>query len=166
MSNANEDISEETLHTLADESLSAVSTVARRASQQLQSNPSDRSDVIVNQAIEDRANAESRIAAIGHAEQRAYSDLARRPLLSRIEVITDSGDRKIYFIARHAAPPNTGLTIASYNSPVGRLASIEPGETFTLPDGTAVELVNSAKLRTQYEDDLWDSVNTVFDWNN
>ena len=163
MSNAKETISEESLQILADETLQAISTVAELAGGQLQNQPVNETGVIINQSIDDKAKAEARLREIGQAERKAYAELKKTPLLSRVEVCLSTGEKKVYFIARHAAPPGTGLAVASYNSPVGRLASIEPGDFFVLPNDEKIEVINTARLRTRIEEEKWDSINTVFD---
>lgn len=50
--------------------------------------------------------------------------------------------------------------LASYRSPVGRLASLPVGESISLPTGT-VEVLERAQLHPALTDELWDSRNSI-----
>mgnify|MGYP003958290935 FL=1 len=63
-----------------------------------------------------------------------FRTLEREPVIARIIVLTENDEEKIYYISRTSpAPVDTVKAIfASYRSPVGRLASIPPGDDVSL----------------------------------
>jgi hypothetical protein len=56
--------------------------------------------------------------------------------------------------------------LASYRAPVGRLAALEIGEEFVLPDGTVVEVLERARLQPNVSIVGWDSHDTVVEAEN
>ena len=62
--------------------------------------------------------------------------LTREPAIARVVVIDGNKEKTTYYICRVAPPTgigNTGINLASYRSPVGRIASLDIGEETSLP---------------------------------
>ncbi len=87
-----------------------------------------------------------------------YQKLLHEPAIARVAVEDNSGNISIYFICR--ATPLLGM--ASYLSPVGRLASIPVGESLRLPNGM-VKVIERARLHPTQVNKVWDSLNTVLE---
>ena len=87
-----------------------------------------------------------------------YRILIREPAIARVVAVDDDDKERIYYICR--ATPIHGM--ASYRSPVGRLASIPIGEALTLPNGTTVEVWEQARFYPIFDKGLLDSRNSVF----
>ena len=85
--------------------------------------------------------------------------LLREPAIARIVATDESGKSFTYYICRTTPPNGTGL--ASYRSPVGRLASLDIGETFALPN-SVLEVRERALLRP-INNDGWDSRDSVLE---
>lgn len=103
---------------------------------------------------------------IATANVDGYLALAKEPAISRIVVIDDSGEEKTFYISRGTSVPLKGKgTLASYQSPLGRLASFPVGEEVKLTLGGKIqtfEILEKVALRPSRTDDEWDSLDSVF----
>lgn len=100
---------------------------------------------------------------INLARMESSQVLAREPAVARVVVLDEQGKQRTYYICR-ATPVNgaPGL-LASYNAPVGRLASLPVGDALTLPNGDVVEVIERTRLRPSKLADGWDSRDSVFE---
>ena len=113
-------------------------------------------------------NNNSPITNLDTIKQKNIDDfriLEREPVIARIIVLTEDGDEKIYYISRTspATVGNVKAIFASYRSPVGRLASIPPGDDVSLTIGgkqTYFEIIERTQYHPQFEEQ-WDSVNNL-----
>lgn len=98
---------------------------------------------------------------ISSASLDSNSRLLREPAISRVVVEDAEGARRTFYICRTTPLVVSGIPgqLASYRSPVGRLASLPVGETFVLPFGV-VSIRESARLHP-FNDGAWDSRNTI-----
>lgn len=98
---------------------------------------------------------------ISSASLDSNSRLQREPAISRVVVEDAEGARRTFYICRTTPLSVSGMQgqLASYRSPVGRLASLPVGETFELPFGV-VSILESARLHP-FNDGTWDSRNTI-----
>lgn len=103
------------------------------------------------------------LVQVNHANQESNKILAGEPAIARVVVVTESGDERVYYICR--ATPVTGAPglLASYKAPVGRLASLPVGDSFRLPNGEMVEVLERTRLRPTRLLDVWDSKESVFE---
>ena len=158
--------SEDHLTRVAEHSLGFFSKTAADALEQLgERRPVSASAfAVVNTLTADRAMRN--LAGIGQARAQELRVLSIEPAIARIVVAEDSGDIKIYFISRAtpSRPPGDGSAVASYRSPVGRLAALPVGTDFDLstPGGIrSLEVLERATLRPKVAEDEWDSVNST-----
>ena len=100
------------------------------------------------------------VGAISDAERHALERLRAQPVIARVEYTDDSGKTEIVFVTRGTPIVVPGYKIASYNSPVGKIAAIPAGD-FYGPDDAVVE--SSAKLFPTKDKDGWDSPDTEID---
>ena len=107
--------------------------------------------------------ASQSLAQVNHANQESNQFLSGEPAIARVVVVTQSGDERVYYICR--ATPVTGAPglLASYKAPVGRLASLPVGDSFRLPTGEMVEVLERTRLRPNRLLDVWDSKESVFE---
>lgn len=89
---------------------------------------------------------EQEVARATHAVREAARQLQREPAIARV-MIDDNGRQCVWYICR-AAPPSIG-GVASYRSPIGRMASLQVGSEFELPNGNAVVILEQAWLDLQ-----------------
>jgi DNA polymerase III delta prime subunit len=103
------------------------------------------------------------LAQVNLASQVSNQILSDEPAIARVVVLTQSGDERVYYICR--ATPVTGAPglLASYKAPVGRLASLPVGDSFRLPNGEMVEVLERTRLRPTRLLDVWDSKESVFE---
>ena len=100
-----------------------------------------------------------------------YQRLAREPAIARVMVNDDGESEKIYYICR-ATPVSMSddkVKLASYRSPVGRLAALPVGEkrTLILPRGDqTIEVLEREKFRPTVVGQEWDARNSVFEGHN
>jgi len=111
------------------------------------------------------------LSGISEDLRRDLWQLCSEPAIARLVLLNDDGKEQVYFIARAGSPPaarGRGL-VASYRSPIGRLASLPVGgsQEIRTPKGVRTfELIERAALRPSVNDDEWDSINTVLQGTN
>lgn len=105
------------------------------------------------------ANNYDRIAL---SNQESYQALLKEPAIARVLVVNQAGEQITYYICR-ATPVNGFSNLASYRAPVGRLASLDIGSDFTLPNGTVVGVLERTRLRPSEEATGWDSIDSVIE---
>lgn len=101
------------------------------------------------------------LVKIQDAVRSSYRALLVEPAIARVEAMSH-GTVSTYYICR-AAPVSGVPNLASYRSPVGRLAALNVGDELTLLNGTEFEVLTQARLRPVLKDVGWDSLNTVFE---
>jgi hypothetical protein len=106
------------------------------------------------------------LASINSNELRELTQLASEPAIARIVVSDEEGTEQIYFIARAGTlPPSASRApMASYRSPIGRLAALRVGQDEDVHTSRGLrnyELRERATLRPVRKNERWDSLNTV-----
>jgi transcription elongation GreA/GreB family factor/DNA polymerase III delta prime subunit len=149
------------LNALADEALRLFEDVASTAQRHL----ADRHEVglgslaSVNSMTSESAQATAQ--AINDANRADAIRLSHEPAIARVAVEDHDGHRQVYYICR-AAPIAGFKRLASYRSPVGRLASLDIGDAFTLPGGHPITVVGHAVFTPDHGGGAWDSRNTIY----
>ncbi|MEJ6780936.1 ATP-binding domain-containing protein [Aminobacter sp. Piv2-1] len=100
------------------------------------------------------------LGAISDAERQALERLRAQPVIARVEYTNDDGKTETIFVTRSTPIVVPGFKIASYNSPVGKIAAVAAGGTYG-PDDVVVE--SSTKLFPKKDKDGWDSPDTEID---
>lgn len=107
------------------------------------------------------------LANIAERNKQSLLSLLREPAISRVLALDERGNESIFYISRSAVVPLDGARkLASYHSPIGRLASISVGDETTLNIGgreQVYEVLERAKYKPTKNDQVWDSRNTVFE---
>ena len=103
--------------------------------------------------------AEAEVRRIRRAVRDAPRKLKKEPAIARV-VIDDNGQERTWYICR--AIPLTGIEgLASYRSPIGRMASLQVGSEFNLPNGNTVVILEQAQFRPSQGPSGWDSTPTI-----
>ena len=91
--------------------------------------------------------------------------LLHEPAIARVVATTGEGESRTYFICRTSPVPlpAEAAQLASYRSPVGRLASLPVGEEIQLPNGELLKVVERALLQPVQNDQEWDSRDSVLE---
>ena len=134
--------------------LDAISTAA--ATQLRESSPRRGDDAL---AIPSAAGAET-LRRINYQTRENDRKLTNEPAIARVVLEDDDGQTSTWYICR--ATPATGFRgLASYRSPIGRIASLEIGSDHVLPDGKTMVVLEQALLRPSRDSHGWDSPNTI-----
>lgn len=108
------------------------------------------------------------LSAISEEKRRDLEAVLAQPAIARLEVLNDAGEKETIYVTPAGAPrPTWGKArVASYRSPVGRLAAVPVGTDVEVrtPAGTkSYELIERARLRPLRELSGWDARNTILD---
>lgn len=114
-------------------------------------------------------SAIQKLTGISEEIRRELRHLCAEPAIARLVLRDENGNEEIYFISRTGSPPAAPGrgTVASYRSPIGRLASLPVGadQEIRTPKGVrSFELIEHAALHPSLSGADWDSVNTVLQW--
>ncbi|WP_303292285.1 ATP-binding domain-containing protein [Marinobacter sp. SS5-14b] len=106
-----------------------------------------------NQTL-DRINREAR---------EGYSQLTREPAIARLILEDENANQKTVYVARKYQVPlgDHGL-LASYNAPMGRLASLPIGDAAEV-NGVEYTVIEACKLYPALLESGWDSKDSKFD---
>ena len=155
------------IEVIANESLEVFSKVAESAESHLAnasraSGPEAFASINTLNSPEAAKNKEQ----ISQTNIEDYRRLSHEPAIARVRVLKEDGARTAYYICR-AAPMSlgdTGMELASYRSPAGRLAALSIGEEHSWRIGgqtTTVEVLEHATFHPRLEGREWDSKNSV-----
>ncbi len=87
---------------------------------------------------------------------RAAQVLMREPAIARVEARTADGQLRAYYFCRVMPPTVPGALLVSYRAPAGRMAALDVGEDFVLPNGETLQICSKVQLRPE-KVDFWDS---------
>ncbi|MFD2857324.1 hypothetical protein ACFSZS_24950 [Seohaeicola zhoushanensis] len=156
------------IEALADECIDAMTKVADAANQQVGIRLAGQ-DVVMGQVNNWTDGAARRKLAQAQEEQReAARQLSREPLIARVRTRSENGSEKTYYFTRNFTILVPGITLTSYNSgaPVGRLASLDVGDEFELPNGQWTEVIEKGTYRPVLSGAQWDGVDNQIDTEN
>ena len=148
------------LEGIADDTLVHIASIAEAAEAKLHSGQAQGAESLANVNTVTSEAAIRNLNQAYAATRESYRTLSDEPAIARVVVMDEEGQNRTYYICR-TAPVSGFPNLASYRAPVGRLASLEIGTEFTLPNGTIVEVTERARLNPGKDADGWDSQNTV-----
>lgn len=90
-------------------------------------------------------------------DREKLSQLAKEPLKAVILTETDGGDRRLYYFARRAQVDGVNRFFTHTMSPIGSMASYEPGEIFELTNGSELTIISKLMLEPEFDGGTWDS---------
>lgn len=153
---------------IVQETLGAFAEVADTARTQLSGLRVAAPDVFAAMNTMTEAKATVALASLTDERRRDLYQLCREPAVARVVAVDDQGRTTTFFITRATPPLRTakGAEIASYRSPVGRLAALPVGsyETVRIPRGTRnFEVLERAALRPALAGTDWDAVDSTLE---
>lgn len=156
------------LTALALDTLDSLSKLASKASSMLAGHNGPSPDALAQYNTLNSEQAYLNLAQITGATRESIERLAREPAIARI-VVRDENDREeVIYISR--SPAGTGLLpgkkVASYYSPLGRLAAAAVGSEIDLRTGrdeSSFEIIERATLTPSRSGSEWDSQNTILE---
>lgn len=148
---------------IAEDALSCINSIASDAEDALENyqglTPVSLSAV---NTFTDQAETDS-LSKISRAQFSVLQTLAAEPVIARVTVEGKDGTPKIFFISRVSPNKTREWAVASYRTPIGRLASQPTGSLVTLPSGEEVEVIDLVRLHPKKSHDVWDSVNNEYE---
>lgn len=149
---------------IAREALGIFDRVAAGAKTELArfKGPSAESLAPLNTLTTEKAVA--KLNEIGREMLNGHQILSREPAIARVIAADESDKLTTFYISRFAPSGllDAGVRFASYNAPVGRLASLRPGGYIDVPGGS-LEVVERTLFHAESLPDGWDSRDTIFE---
>lgn len=154
------------LKNLAQGSIKKFDEISNAASSSLSQDRPISSGIFATPNHDAYRNAE----AIKRGARQGNQRLAIEPAVARIVIHYPEKNRiEEYYICMHT-PPTGVYNLASYYSPIGRLAELEIGEKFDMGEETGIEhhegkeiiIIQHAKFNPVKLDSGWDSSNTTY----
>ncbi|RWM07960.1 ATP-binding domain-containing protein [Mesorhizobium sp.] len=151
---------------IAEEALGCIEQVAGGAEEALR-NYTD-SDVAVLATLNTWTDTKEigGFRKIGETARAALRELAREPVIARVTLEREDGRNETIYITRGSPPALGGFKIASYRSPLGRIAALPAGDETPIRIGGREQealVLDTAKLHPSRRDGLWDSHNNQID---
>lgn len=153
------------LEQIATETLTTFASIADTAEQHLKTGQTPGAGALASINTLTSDQAVQNLGRIGKANQESYRHLRSEPAIARVVVVGEDGKNRTYYICKAAPLPGFN-NLASYRAPVGRLASLDVGSEFIMPDGGMVEVVEQAHLKPYTATEGWDARNTVIEGEN
>lgn len=150
------------LNVAADETLDTFEGVSREAQKKVEGFREDSSNTL-SQNPWKSDSADQNLSQIQASLHSDYLKLKFEPAIARVVVEDENDKHKVYYICRGTPVSGVDAILASYNSPVGRMASLDVGDEYKLPNGSLVEIVEISRLRPYKSDGSWDSKDTVLE---
>ncbi len=151
---------------LAKEALSTIAEIADGATQKLASEWHASANSFASGNTLTGGQAFQNLENISHANREAWEALKREPSIARLVLEDDEGRERVVYIARKSSLPlASGKQLASYGSPIGRLAELPVGEeaSVTLQGQRQVfSLVEKTSFRPGMVDGEWDSTGNQY----
>lgn len=145
---------------LADEVLDRFSQIAQEARNKLGDKQTLGPEALASINTMNSAATMRSLDKVTQAQRETHLRLVAEPAIARVIVIDKSGQTNTYYFCR-AEQGMLNLGVVSYKAPIGRIASLPVGDSFCLPNGSEIEIVERALLRPELLADGWDSRQTV-----
>lgn len=149
---------------IAREALAIFDNVATGAKAELArfKGPSAESLAPLNTLTTEKAVA--KLNEIGREILNGHQILSREPAIARVIAADESDNITTFYISRFAPSGlrDSKVRFASYNAPVGRLASLRPGGYIEVPGGS-LEVLERTVFHAEALPVGWDSLDTIFE---
>ena len=160
--------SKQLIEVVAKNTLSIFEKIAGVALSKLRDAPAAGAEVLASVNTLTSPGAVRSLEQISRENRDSYQQLINEPAIARIVVVDGAGKKSTYYICRATPISLVGgeAMLASYRSPVGRLASLPVGGEFPLPQAggsVTVEVLERAQLHPAMIDQEWDSRNSVLE---
>ena len=107
-------------------------------------------------------NTLQQIVNSNNENRQSCERLCYEPAIARVIVRFERGGDHTYYICRGSTAGDPPVNLASYQSPLGQLASMSIGDVISIPRGTA-KLLERAELNPEQTRDGWESRNTIYE---
>jgi hypothetical protein len=159
---------DECIKPVASESLALIAEIADAAEAQLSDTRSRGLGVVANINTFNSQSAYTSLSENRAQTIRNLETLCEEPVIARVVATNDYGQATTYFICRATAgsPPRSGAKVASYRSPIGRLASLPVGGELLVEKSNRdeyLEVVERAVLHPKVVDQGWDSIDSTLE---
>jgi len=156
----------EQIESLAGSTLDALSTIATVAKQKTQTSQISSANSLANTQTFTGENAVNRLDQVNQSLRDGYVLLTREPAIARLVYEDDQGNQHTLYITRNASiQGSSGLVVATSKAPLGRLASLEAGESAVISiagNDKEFTLLEVALLKPKSDADGWDARNTIY----
>lgn len=151
---------------LAEEALSTIAEIADGAAQKLVTEGHSSVNSFASGNTLTGGQAYQNLQNISQANREAWAALKREPSIARLVLEDEEGRVRVVYIARKSSMPlASGKQLASYGSPIGRLAELPVGEeaNITLQGKQQVlSLIEKTSFRPGISDGEWDSTGNQY----
>jgi hypothetical protein len=151
---------------LADEALGTFVEIAACAAEKLAATGNVSAHSLASGNTFTGAQAYQNLGEIAQNNRDGLAALKLEPSIARLVLVDESGREQVVYIARRSnLPLGSGRQLASYGSPIGRLAELPVGEerSVGLPSGDHVyTLIEKTSFSPLLTDGVWDSVDNQF----
>lgn len=151
------------LETVARNTLDTFEFIATEASAKLSEQSTSPANALANVNTLTSEEAIRKIVEISDENRTNLQHLLKNPAIARVVAVDDENHLHTYFICRKspAAIQFDDIELASYRSPVGRIASLPVREELQLPNGKVLKVVERAELHPILVGQDWDSENSL-----
>ena len=94
-----------------------------------------------------------------------FRQLSKEPLVVALLAETEDNERRVYYFARRAQLDGIARYFTHSMSPIGHLATYEPGDEYDLPNGQTITVVSKFIVTPQEVSGKWDSRPAQVFWN-
>jgi hypothetical protein len=145
---------------IADECISAMEAISKSAQTKAAGRIVDAGTVMSSFNSLTAVDAGRNLSHAQEQERKAGYELAREPLIARVKARSENGAEKTYYFARNFTLSVPGIVLTSYNSgaPVGRLAALDVGDSFQLPGGKWIEVIEKGTYSPINKGDGWEGI--------
>lgn len=154
---------EQHLTDLARDTLETFSRIESVAKEKMESTKDVNSTAFAHTNTFTGTETNQTLDRINREAREGYSQLTREPAIARLILEDENANQKTVYVARKYQVPlgDHGL-LASYNAPMGRLASLPIGDAAEV-NGVEYTVVEACKLYPALLESGWDSKDSKFD---
>src|SRR5690625_3984813 len=151
------------LRVAAGDVVETLTRIATRAEEEVLQGQEVRQSPIIHGGFDTNMLATQKISNARSQNMDGYRQLTKEPALARVVATKGSGEEKVtYYISRSSTVSGV-KQLASYRSPVGRLAAIDLGDSIILPNGSELTLLEKIRLKPKKQDEKWDSIQSLYE---
>lgn len=154
------------LEELAGSTLDALSIIAAAVNEKQQSSQINSADSLANSQTFTGANAVNRLNQVSQTLSDGYAAISREPAIARLVYEDEQGKQNMLYITRSASVQGAGdLVVASAKAPLGRLASLDVGDSATISlagEEKELTLIEVAILKPEQDSEGWDAPDTIY----
>jgi DNA helicase IV len=143
--------------------LETVATTAKNLAEQSQVSNGHRQLASINSFND--TNAVNSMSDIAHAIQQGYQSLQQEPAIARVTFDDGEQTRTLYIARKSSIKLEGDTTLASYDSPLGHLASLQVGDEANINIGgklQVLEVIETLTLKPKKTEQGWDSSFSVY----